>query len=138
MKLAEKSIARPTFTTNCFRYSIATWGLRMAKKCIARPTITIQLMFQILYSYLGYEDGREAHGQAHTYNKTYVSDTLIATWGMRMAEKPMARPTLSPGRLAITPANTWSGIFLFCCCCKLFTMQTLCLFGFVLFQQHIK
>ena len=33
------------------------------------------------------------------------------TWGMRMAEKPMARPTLRPGRFAMIHANTWKYIF---------------------------
>ena len=38
-----------------------------------------------------------------------ISDPGCWSWGIRMAEKPMERPALSPGRLATNPARNWGG-----------------------------
>ena len=37
-----------------------------------------------------------------------ISAPGCCSWGIRMAEKPIERPALRPGRLAMTPAKTWT------------------------------
>ena len=39
-----------------------------------------------------------------------ISAPGCCSCGIRMAEKPMERPALRPGRLAMTPASTWTHI----------------------------